>query len=111
MLMSGRARSVLTVQQVVPGNDDGDYTCRLDNTVDIATNISLTASVSVSIVATDNCEAGSCLNNATCVDLVNGFLCLCVPAFEGPDCNTPGESRPPHTHTPHTPHTLQWRVW
>ncbi len=102
-LTSGRALSVLTVQQLVPGNDDGNYTCRLDNTVDPATNISLTASVSVSISINDNCPAMFCLNDGTCLDLVNGFVCLCVPAFEGTDCSIPGESHPPHT--PPTPPT------
>ncbi|XP_064394608.1 hemicentin-1-like isoform X2 [Halichondria panicea] len=90
-LTSGRALSVLTVQQLVPGNDDGNYTCRLDNTVDPATNISLTASVSVSISINDNCPAMFCLNDGTCLDLVNGFVCLCVPAFEGTDCSIPVE--------------------
>lgn len=35
---------------------------------------------------------GVCLNNGTCQDLVDGFLCVCTQEFEGPLCNRSGKT-------------------
>lgn len=34
----------------------------------------------------NECSYLPCLNNATCVDLVNGFTCICSPGFSGTNC-------------------------
>uniref|UniRef100_A0A8C0W3B5 Neurogenic locus notch protein 4 n=1 Tax=Castor canadensis TaxID=51338 RepID=A0A8C0W3B5_CASCN len=46
-------------------------------------------------VETNECASAPCLNHASCQDLLNGFLCLCLPggcrfqsSFEGPHCET-----------------------
>ena len=36
----------------------------------------------------DDCEYTPCLNNGTCVDLVNSFRCICPSAFTGDSCQT-----------------------
>ncbi len=41
--------------------------------------------------ALDNCANAACLNNGTCQDLVEGFVCVCTPLFEGPACSRPGK--------------------
>ena len=33
-----------------------------------------------------DCDNESCLNNGTCIELVNGFACQCLPDFDGPRC-------------------------
>ncbi|EGT36218.1 hypothetical protein CAEBREN_13583 [Caenorhabditis brenneri] len=35
---------------------------------------------------TKSCEKSSCVNNSTCVDLENGYSCICQPGFDGPNC-------------------------
>ena len=33
-----------------------------------------------------DCDSKSCLNNGTCIELMNGFACRCLPDFDGPRC-------------------------
>ena len=33
-----------------------------------------------------DCERDSCANNGTCIELMNGFACQCLPDFDGPRC-------------------------
>lgn len=33
-----------------------------------------------------DCERGSCANNGTCIELMNGFACQCLPDFDGLRC-------------------------
>lgn len=33
-----------------------------------------------------DCDTESCLNNGTCIELVNGFACQCLPNLYGPRC-------------------------
>ena len=40
----------------------------------------------------DECESSPCLNEATCVDLVDSFECQCVAGFAGTTCETGNES-------------------
>ena len=37
----------------------------------------------------DECESIPCMNNATCLDILNGFLCLCLDGFTGKFGNRP----------------------
>lgn len=39
-------------------------------------------------VNTDECLSADCLNNSTCIDLVAGYSCKCMPGFEGQQCET-----------------------
>lgn len=34
------------------------------------------------------CESQPCHGNATCVDFVNHYECICAPGFTGPQCQT-----------------------
>lgn len=34
----------------------------------------------------NECESNPCLNNGTCIDMNNGYLCSCVPGFSGEHC-------------------------
>ncbi|XP_062524089.1 protein eyes shut [Bombyx mori] len=34
----------------------------------------------------NECESNPCLNNGTCIDLTNGYMCSCVPGFSGEYC-------------------------
>ena len=34
------------------------------------------------------CNSDPCRNGATCVELVNGYNCTCVPGYNGTDCET-----------------------
>lgn len=34
----------------------------------------------------DECLSGPCQNNASCIDELNSYSCLCMPGFEGIDC-------------------------
>ena len=36
----------------------------------------------------DDCATRPCLNGATCLDRVNGFVCICAPGYTGPYCQT-----------------------
>ena len=31
----------------------------------------------------DECESVPCMNNATCLDILNSFLCICLDGFTG----------------------------
>eukprot|EP00057_Strongylocentrotus_purpuratus_P018374 XP_011672848.1 PREDICTED: putative protein TPRXL isoform X4 [Strongylocentrotus purpuratus] len=35
---------------------------------------------------TDECASNPCVNNGTCVDLLNDYNCICVPGYEGKNC-------------------------
>ena len=35
----------------------------------------------------DECASLPCLNGATCIDGVNGYVCLCAPGWTGTDCS------------------------
>ena len=41
----------------------------------------------------DECSSGACQNNATCVDMVDGYQCQCESAYTGTLCET-GTSSP-----------------
>lgn len=34
----------------------------------------------------DECASSPCANNGTCIDLEDGFLCHCLPEWNGPFC-------------------------
>lgn len=34
----------------------------------------------------NDCLGATCFHNATCIDSVNRFSCLCTPGFSGADC-------------------------
>ena len=36
----------------------------------------------------DECSGSPCKNNATCMDLVNKFQCICIRGFTGKKCET-----------------------
>ena len=36
----------------------------------------------------DDCADEPCQNGGTCVDQVNGFVCMCEDGFEGDVCQT-----------------------
>ncbi len=48
-LGNGQAVNVLDVRRLLPGIDDGEYTCRLENILDPITNVSIKANVFVII--------------------------------------------------------------
>jgi len=31
----------------------------------------------------DECDSNPCFNNATCLDGINGYTCLCLPGYSG----------------------------
>ena len=35
----------------------------------------------------DDCVASPCKNNGTCVDQVDGYICLCDDGYEGDNCD------------------------
>lgn len=37
---------------------------------------------------TNECQSSPCQNSGFCVDHVDGYECLCLPAFTGTDCQT-----------------------
>lgn len=34
----------------------------------------------------DECASAPCLNGGACMDVVNGFVCTCLPGWEGTNC-------------------------
>ena len=38
------------------------------------------------VTDTDECADDPCKNNGTCVDLVNGYDCICVAGFNDTNC-------------------------
>ena len=40
------------------------------------------------IVDIDDCLTNPCEHNATCIDRVNDFQCLCFPGFTDKNCST-----------------------
>lgn len=34
----------------------------------------------------DECESQPCLNNGTCIDLINDYQCNCTDGFNGTNC-------------------------
>ena len=34
----------------------------------------------------DDCEPRPCMNNGTCYDQVNGYVCICPAGYTGTDC-------------------------
>ena len=36
----------------------------------------------------DDCLSGACVNNATCVDGINRYTCVCLPGYTGTHCET-----------------------
>ncbi|XP_038072278.1 uncharacterized protein LOC119740886 isoform X2 [Patiria miniata] len=36
--------------------------------------------------ANNSCDSSPCSSNATCVDVINGFSCLCPMGYDGPTC-------------------------
>ena len=39
-----------------------------------------------SVTDTDECADNLCENNGTCVDLLNGYKCICVAGFNASNC-------------------------
>ena len=37
-------------------------------------------------VKIDNCKSNPCLNNGTCVEAVNGYVCACPAGYSGASC-------------------------
>lgn len=35
----------------------------------------------------DECESNPCFNNATCLDDINGYTCMCLPGYSGKNGN------------------------
>lgn len=46
----------------------------------------------------DECASNPCAQGGTCVDLEDGFECLCPPQWEGKTCQI-GEEHINYTHT------------
>ena len=38
------------------------------------------------LIDVDECASNPCLNNGTCTDRVNGFICTCAPGFNEKRC-------------------------
>ena len=36
----------------------------------------------------DECEGNSCQNEATCIDIINGYNCSCKAGYSGIKCET-----------------------
>ena len=36
----------------------------------------------------DECASNPCLNGANCTNLVNGYICTCLPGYNGTNCET-----------------------
>lgn len=34
----------------------------------------------------NECDSSPCLNNGTCLDVVNGYFCSCRPGYSGDHC-------------------------
>ena len=45
--------------------------------------------LNLSLLELDECASNPCLNNGTCTDLENGFLCRCPPEWNGTVCAEP----------------------
>ena len=39
-------------------------------------------------VESDECDSSPCLNNGTCVEQINSYLCGCTEGFTGVNCET-----------------------
>ena len=40
------------------------------------------------VTDTDECADNPCVNNGTCVDLVNAYECICLAGFNSSNCST-----------------------
>ena len=58
----------------------------------------LPASVTPSIYLTDSdeCSTDPCGDNGSCVDQVNGFVCICDDGYEGDNCETDSDDCDPN---------------
>ena len=43
--------------------------------------------ISFNYIDIDDCASDPCLNNAICMDQLNGFSCICAEGWTGPTCS------------------------
>ena len=54
----------------------------------------------------DSCASSPCTNNATCYDLLSGFVCKCLRGFYGPTCEQEVTTEPCAEVSTHTSETI-----
>nr|XP_054768408.1 mucin-17-like [Lytechinus pictus] len=73
-----------TVQTPSPTSTDGTrLSTRIPTTMsyDVTTN-----ALRMSTTEIDECSSNPCQNNATCEDVINGYICECAEGFNGTNC-------------------------